>query len=112
MAGNTTPDATRPKRFLSPREFSELSGLSLATIHRYLKNGKLPYRQPAGPRGRVLIPTEALAITPIPNAPMQQAAATAPPLLPHAQTTAQLPPLSGPRPRWTRQTNPNRTKEM
>lgn len=112
MAGNTTPDGTTSKRFLSPKELCELSGLSLATIHRYLKKGKLPYRQPAGPRGRILIPAEALTITTISDAPAQHAEATDPTLLPHAQTKAQLPPLSGPRPKWTRQANPTRTKEM
>src|SRR5690348_3372943 len=65
MAVDSIPDGTTHKRFLSPKEFSELSGLSLATIHRYIKNGKLPYRQPAGPRGRILIPAEVLAIAPI-----------------------------------------------
>jgi hypothetical protein len=54
-------DRQQVVRFLSPQEFSQLSGLSLATVHRYLKNGKLLYRQPAGRRGRVLIPSNALA---------------------------------------------------
>jgi predicted DNA-binding transcriptional regulator AlpA len=112
MAGNTTPDGTTPKRFLSPKEFSEFSGLSLATIHRYLRNGKLPYRQPAGPRGRILIPAEGLTITAISDAPAQQVEATGPTLLPHAQTTTRLSPLSGPRPKWTRQSNQTQTKEM
>ncbi len=111
MAGNTTPDGTTPKRFLSPKEFSQFSGLSLATIHRYLKMGKLPYRQPAGPRGRILIPAEALAIASVTGPPAPQEQATYPAFLPHPQTTAPLPPLSGPRPRWTRQANPTRTEE-
>jgi hypothetical protein len=46
---------------LSPKQFSQHSGLSIATVHRYLKAGRLPYVQPAGPRGRILIQSDALA---------------------------------------------------
>jgi hypothetical protein len=111
MAGNTTLDSTTPKRFLSPKEFGELSGLSLATIHRYLKMDRLPYRQPAGPRGRILIPAETLAIVAVTGPPAPQEQATDPTFLPTLQTTTHSPPLSGPRPKWTRQTNPTRTEE-
>jgi hypothetical protein len=46
---------------LSPQEFSEQSGLSIASVRRYLRDGKLPFAQPGGPRGRILIPPDALA---------------------------------------------------
>jgi hypothetical protein len=46
---------------VSPQEFSDQSGLSIASVRRYLRDGKLPFVQPGGPRGRVLIPTDALA---------------------------------------------------
>src|SRR5690348_4366539 len=105
MAGDTTPGDTTPKRFLSPRGFSELSGLSLATVRRYIKNGKLPYRQPAGRRGRILIPADALAAVSRTDAPVRQDRAPNSTLPPHPQTTAHSPPLPGPRPRWTRQAN-------
>ena len=52
----------RVRGLLSPKEFSQLSGLSLATVHRYLKAGKLPFLQPGGPRSRVLIPSDALQL--------------------------------------------------
>ncbi len=91
MLRNNIPDGTTPERFVSPKEFSELSGLSMATIHRYIKNGKLPSRQPAGPRGRILIPAEALAIAPIIDTPMEQEQATNTTLQPHPQTTVQFP---------------------
>ena len=90
------------RRYLSVQEFKQLSGLSLATIHRYLKSGKLPFRQPAGPRSRVLIPTDALDIL---------CRSTQPPITPPLATDADLtpdrdatndPPLSGPRPKWQR----------
>ena len=56
MAGRTTQtEAAQSRHYLSPHEFSGLSGLSLATVRRYLKRGRLPYRQPAGRRGRILI---------------------------------------------------------
>lgn len=42
--------------FFSPAEFSRQSGLSPATVARYLARGKLPYLQPGGKRCRVLIP--------------------------------------------------------
>src|SRR4051794_22015598 len=51
---------TSPKH-LSPQEFSEQSGLSIASVRRYLRDGKLPFAQPGGPRGRILIPPDALA---------------------------------------------------
>lgn len=46
---------------LSPQQFSDSSGLSIATVRRYLRDGKLPFVQPGGPRGRLLIPSDALA---------------------------------------------------
>ena len=51
---------TFPKH-LSPQEFSQQSGLSIASVRRYLRDGKLPFAQPGGPRGRILIPADALA---------------------------------------------------
>jgi hypothetical protein len=40
--------------YLSPGQFSERTGLSIATVRRYLRAGKLTHVQPAGFRGRVL----------------------------------------------------------
>jgi excisionase family DNA binding protein len=85
------------RRFLSPGEFSALSGLSLATVHRYLKSGRLPYWQPRGRRGRILIPADALqtlakdSLQPDPDPTMPA---------PCMDTNR----LSGPRPRWTQRT--------
>jgi hypothetical protein len=52
-------DAEEP-RFLTPDEFAAQSGLSIATVRRYLKARRLPMAQPGGPRCRVVIPTWAL----------------------------------------------------
>lgn len=46
--------------YVTPEQFAELSTLSIATVRRYLRTGKLPHEQPFGPRGRVLIPRNAL----------------------------------------------------
>lgn len=45
---------------ISPHEFASRSGLSIATVRRYLADGRLPSMQPGGPRCRVLIPVSAL----------------------------------------------------
>jgi hypothetical protein len=51
-----------PCEFLSPLEFSLHSGLSIPTVRRYVKSGKLPAHQPNGRGSRILIPTNALEI--------------------------------------------------
>jgi hypothetical protein len=98
-----SPAPAQPKRYLSPQEFSQLSGLSPATVHRYLRSGKLRHLQPAGPRGRILIPIDALDIpTGAPTGSAPEPTATS------ATSTANSPPpatprqLPGPRPLWTR----------
>ena len=47
--------------YVSPQEFGELCGLSIATVRRYIRFGKLPCVQPAGLRGRILTPRDVLA---------------------------------------------------
>jgi hypothetical protein len=54
--------ATPEREHLSPTEFAVESGFSLATVHRYLKSGRLPKVQIGGFRCRVLIPREALKL--------------------------------------------------
>jgi hypothetical protein len=86
---------------LSPKEFSQISGLSLATVHRYLKKGKLPFRQPGGPRGRILIPVDALQSVPAGATGAgsdRGATAAREPSPDAAERPAALP---GPRPKWT-----------
>jgi hypothetical protein len=102
-------DAVQPRRFVSPLEFSQLSGLSLATVHRYLKKGKLPSVQPSGRRGRILIPADALercGNTTLEAAHPEQT--TLPTAKPGA---APSPRPSGPRPRWTRTLNTSHTED-
>ncbi len=94
---------SRPS-FYSPEEFAAQTGLSIATVRRYIDKGKVPSVQPAGPRGRILIPSDALdqlagrvvveaspamALEPAPNAGSRSTPAR----------------RSGPTPRWRRQAN-------
>ena len=81
--------------YLSPDEFSQLSGLSIATVRRYLRAGRLPHVQPAGSHGRILIPRDALdrLADPPPR--------DLPPSTPTSPSMAAPPNRPrGPRPRW------------
>ena len=113
MAGRTTEAGESPaRRYLSPQEFSELSGLSLATVRRYLRSGRLPSRQPAGHRGRILIPADALELVIVATPPVETSQAPAAPSTPattRPPVTPARPP--GPRPRWTRPAGPSPHKE-
>jgi hypothetical protein len=113
MAGETTPRGEdQSRRYLSPQEFSRLSGLSLATVHRYLKAGKLPYRQPGGHRTRILIPVDALepraGDTPAQVAAQPSAAPPPSPETPVVSTSTRLP---GPKPQWAHRAGAPSTKE-
>ncbi len=50
------PAAFCDREAVSPQEFVVLSGLSIATVRRYIAGGRLPCIQPGGRRCRVLIP--------------------------------------------------------
>ena len=94
----TTPSADKlERRFVAPQEFARLSGLSLSTVYRYLKSGKLPFRQPNGRRGRILIAIDAIELARGEDKE-QQIASNATPEPP----VQEAPKLSGPRPKWAR----------
>lgn len=63
MAPQSPASTTLPseREFVSPADFVALSGLSLATVRRYVADGRLPSAQPGGRRCRVLIPVSALS---------------------------------------------------
>jgi hypothetical protein len=89
--------------YCSVEEFALRSGLSVSTVRRYLKAGKLLHRQPGGPRGRILIPLSALETggsESLPEATIQteQKGQTAQ----NPKTTHSLERLPGPMPRWAR----------
>jgi hypothetical protein len=47
---------------LSPKQFSDRTGLALKTVYRRLDDGTLPRVQLGGRRHRILIPADALAL--------------------------------------------------
>jgi hypothetical protein len=49
-----------PARFLTIQQLSRNCGLSIATLHRLKRQGKLPFYQPAGKGGRLLFPPDAI----------------------------------------------------
>ncbi len=58
---NTNPNSEEAERnLLSRAEFAQASGLSLATVDRYLRDGRLQKVQIGGQRARVLIPRSQL----------------------------------------------------
>ena len=58
MSDSSTP--TTQRKFLSVEDFVVQTGISDATVRRWLKRGKLPHVQPAGRHSRILIPADAL----------------------------------------------------
>jgi hypothetical protein len=76
--------------YLDVRGLSARTGLSPSTIHRLKDQGKIPFYQPAGKRGRLLFPVDAIerAAT-VSNEP----SSLSPEGRPH---------LSGPPPAWMR----------
>jgi hypothetical protein len=88
----TTPEQPPPKRtHVSPAEFARLRGLSLSSVGRYLKAGRLPFVQ-AVPRGRVMIPVDAL-IECCPKPPQSPGPPSQGPTVGRRR---------GPRPKWAR----------
>jgi excisionase family DNA binding protein len=87
--------------YLSPEQFSERTGLSIATVRRYLRAGKLTHVQPAGFRGRVLIPVDALTHLTVQPGAEPSSPATAPS---GGGRQADAPPSQrpGPIPAWRR----------
>ncbi|WP_419193650.1 helix-turn-helix domain-containing protein [Kolteria novifilia] len=92
---------------LSPRQFAALSGLSTVTVYRYLRSGKLPARQPFGPRGRWLIPKDALDRLDEQRGEETRSAAKTQASLPSNTESATR--LSGPTPKW-RKARPDRDR--
>jgi len=81
---------------LSPKEFVKLSGLSIATVRRYLEDGRLPHMQ-LGPRCRVLIPYSVLAQLASSLSGDDGTQSSSSPSVPAKATKSGLP---GPSPHW------------
>jgi hypothetical protein len=84
-------------QLLTVEELSVKSRLSVATIHRLKQQGKIPFYQPAGKRGRVLFPPDAIERT---------AQATSSSAAKASGNAGNPSHLSGPRPTWMN-TTPN-----
>jgi excisionase family DNA binding protein len=96
----TDPDAS-DRVFLAPAEFARRTGLSLATVRRYIAAGRIPVAQPGGFRSRLLIPHDAISL-PLPALEGHRALTTEPV---RRRSAVQNPAnnadrLSGPRPGW------------
>jgi hypothetical protein len=101
------------RRYVSVQEFVQLSGLSLATIHRYLKRGILRHLQPGGRHSRILIPSDALEMDTPSAAEPKRSASTAPPApAVNTQPLDDETRLPGPRPQWKRQACPAAAQEV
>jgi hypothetical protein len=84
-------DGDNPQ-LLTLKEFSDRSKLSPATIHRLKRQGKIPFFQPFGPRGKLLFPADAVA--------RAARAACGESFKAPADTAKTKPHLSGPCPAW------------
>lgn len=91
-------DYTRKRETLSPLEFVAKSGLSLATVRRYLRDGRIPSSQPGGLRCRVLIPVSALEPYAKALGPAFQASGPDQPKAVRRAVSKRS--ASGPKPRW------------
>jgi hypothetical protein len=89
MAGSNKADNPQ---LLTLKEFSDFSKLSPATIHRLKRQGKIPFFQPSGPRGKLLFPAN--AVEQVANAASNDSFPASPDT---AKTKAHL---SGPCPVW------------
>ena len=76
--------------YLTIDELSRRSGLSTSTLHRLKNAGKIPFFQPAGKRGRLLFPADAI----------EQSARCVSTLDDEADGTDSPKRLSGPQPKW------------
>jgi excisionase family DNA binding protein len=85
-------------RYLTIEELSQRSRLSVSTLHRLKKSGKIPYVQPAGKGGRLLFPADALERVALATASFG----------PEPPVEAQSPKrLSGPLPAWMQRPSMN-----
>lgn len=92
-----------PPRYVTPKQFAGITGFSLKTVRRRLKDGDLPAHQPGGRRTRWLIDLQAFEAEQ--NVAPQEPATCeeVPPELtekPESKRVVDVARPSGPRPRW------------
>lgn len=93
------PSVASQRDYLSPAQFSERTGLSPATVRRYIAAGRIPIFQPGGFRSRVLIPHEALEVPPV-TLESSNSVGSDPRVGDSKHLPNQLARLSGSLPRW------------
>jgi|GEM_PF-4430080 len=86
--------------YLSPAEVARRTGLSIATVRRYVQGGALPKYQPGGRRCRVMIPIAALES--FQSATSTEGTSTPSTSRKEEALAKEQRPRFGPRPRWTR----------
>ena len=90
--------------FLSPKEFAPRHDLSISTVRRYVKDGRIPADQPGGRRHRILIPIDALTqsgkASKTPSDATTDAASREKPSVPR-----EIHKRSGPMPKWLQKNN-------
>lgn len=80
------PESDSRHTLLTIQELSNRSGVPVVTLRRWVRQGRIPYLQPAGHGGRLLFQPDALGRSQVQST---------------AQQTSATPPLSGPQPKWT-----------
>jgi hypothetical protein len=95
--GATTEGSRLPKAYLTREQLSERSGLSASTIHRYKRDGKIPFFQPGGGGAKVLYPPSAIECA---LSQSRQELLVAQDQSNTAGNGVTLKRLPGPRPRW------------
>jgi excisionase family DNA binding protein len=81
--------------YLTYEELSARTGISVSTLRRRVKDGKLPYFQPGGRRTRLVFPVDVVER-------LLQSAPTSSQTLPESQLQPVAHPLQGPQPKWMR----------
>lgn len=84
-----TGPAPEPPPLLTLKQVCARTQYSSATIRRRVKDGQIPYLQPAGKRGHLRFPADVVErLLQLPTTPLEREADQA------------APGLAGPRPRW------------
>jgi excisionase family DNA binding protein len=89
-------DKKVPRICLTVEELSQLTGLSVSTIRRRVKDGTIPFLQPGGPRSRIAFPAD------IVERLLQITSHRSP----DTEPIAEMPPVKpqcGPQPKWQRE---------
>lgn len=92
------PENNQAPRYVTSGELISRTKISLSTLHRYVKQGRLPYFQPGGKGAKLLFPPNAVEIAA--TAMGGAAHRDAPTSAEATSTSAALTKLPGPRPRW------------